>query len=1029
MSGLKNVRFVKASAGSGKTFSVTTSIAKDVKAKEYSADQVLATTFTVKAANELESRIRGKLLEDDDLVGEASKVRDALIGTVNSVCGRLLSEQAIAAGESPNMSVLPDESADLIFNQAISGVLAKHTARMSEQAARLAIQDWPKIVRLIIGCARTSGIGADGLEGSKAHSVEQAKRIYVGGRSITASTYERIVDRYRPVLQSIVDLGRETALEEGHSAAVWDWCNSLLRSSFKTWKDIKSCKLPKWPAQRSRVALEKAAPVEPLYRELSNNYVLFSDELQKEVTDFIGSIFDIVGEAMKEYARYKTEYGLVDFVDQEVKVLDLLDKNEEFRNGLKSRVKAMYVDEFQDTNPVQLAVYLKLADAIDGKTTWVGDPKQAIYRFRGADHAFMSKVMGAIDPANTSNLPYSWRSRRRLVDFASEVFAKVFPDLEAKNEVRLAIADSEKSKESRAGGKIAVWQIESRAQADYTAGLANRIVKGFKAGVWKRYGDVAVLLHDNKECDLLAEELQKRGIPTSIGGTRLRDDLVANLAMSAYRYVYSIRDTIAKAVLETYRPGVNPNGIDDPNVLESYSPLELFEKAVVDWRIDDYVRGSDTPDRGLATIEALRQLYRDYEGTCKVRGISATHAGFIQHFMNTQAKGASAAGCDCVQIHTYHGSKGLEWDTVILGSLNEEPDGSPFGVTGVQLGETDVEKPLANRVVRYIPTPFGDKRSDECGPFKDRGITGYDEMASVELKADAEEKRRLMYVGVTRAKSEVIFAPMLKLNYTRTDPPQLSSKRIQIKWLEQLTPSVPFAALLDTLSATWTIGDKSFDVSMENVPQGELVRIDRRSGLTDQVVPCPDYLKAKVAPSLLEGTETMCVEGDQFVLPGKMKLLEEKFSADLGECFHSYAAVAVSGSDDEELAKSLISRWGVDGIVSADEIVAAGRRLREWIAANLKPKAIHTEIPMSYRHPDGRTSEGLIDMLVEQEDGSIVLIDHKVINDDHAKACVKTYAPQQEVYRNAIMANGMDVAHVYLHLPAQGKLVEIKSAK
>lgn len=261
MSGLKNVRFVKASAGSGKTHSVTTSIAEEVKAKKYSADQVLATTFTVKAANDLESRIRGKLLEDDDLVGEASKVRDALIGTVNSVCGRLLSEQAIAAGESPNMTVLPDESADLIFNQAISGVLASHSARMNEQADRLSIQDWPKIVRRIIGCARTSGVGADGLGDSKSHSVDQAKRVYVGGKSITPSTYQEIVERHRQILQGIVDLGREAALDEGHSAAVWDWCNSLLRSSFKTWKDVKSCKLPKWPAQRSRVALERPLPL------------------------------------------------------------------------------------------------------------------------------------------------------------------------------------------------------------------------------------------------------------------------------------------------------------------------------------------------------------------------------------------------------------------------------------------------------------------------------------------------------------------------------------------------------------------------------------------------------------------------------------------------------------------------------------------------------------------------------------------------------------------------------------------------
>jgi len=1021
MSGLKSVRFVKASAGSGKTYSVTTSIAKEVKEKKYGADQVLATTFTVKAANDLESRIRAKLLEDDTLVEEASKVRDALIGTVNSVCGRLLSEQAIAVGESPNMAVLPDESGDMIFNQAISSVLTRHTAQMNEQAERLSIQNWPKIVRLIIECARTSGIGANELKVSKAYSIEQAKRVYVGGAHVVPAMYQEALDRSREVIEVIVKAG-ESAAAAVKGATFWRWCEILSHVTVRTWKDVKALKVPSWPAKKE--AQRFFASLRPLYDQLTSLDVLKSNELQKEVTDFIERVFDVAAEAMNEYAHYKTEYGLVDFVDQEIKVLEFLDKSEEFREGLRSRVKAMYVDEFQDTNPVQLAVYLKLAETIDGKTTWVGDPKQAIYRFRGADYAFMAKVMDAID-SNTEPLQHSWRSRRLLVDFASEVFAKVFPDLEAKNEVRLGIADSEKEKDTRIGGKIAVWQIESRAQTGYATGLANRIAKGFRDGEWKHYGDVAVLLHDNKECGLLAEELQKRGIPTSIGGTKLRDDLIANLAMCAYRYVYSVNDTIAKAVLEAYRPDVKPDEIDDPNALEAYTPLELFEKAVADWRIDDYVRGTDAPERGLATIEALRQLYRDYEGMCKVRGVSATHAGFIRHFMNTQASGASAAGCDCVQIHTYHGSKGLEWDTVILGSLNEEPDGSPFGVKGVQSGEIDVEKPLANRVVRYIPTPFGDRRSDECGPFKDRGIAGYDEMSSVELEADAEEMRRLMYVGVTRAKSEVIFAPQLKVNYSKTNPTQVSSKTLQVKWMEHLTPDVPFSALLNTLAEKWTIGNKSFDVSMENVPDGELVSVDCRRGLTDKAVTCPGYQKAKVSPSSLAEAATTGVAGRQCPLSGKLEVLKERYSADLGECFHSYAAVAVPGKDDVELAKSLICRWGIDGTVSAEAIVAAGRRLREWIVDNLNPKSIHTEIPMRFNHPNGQASEGFIDMLVEKADGSFVVVDHKVISDHHAETCVKTYAAQQEVYRQAVQADCARVSQIYLHLPAQGRLVEV----
>ena len=382
----------------------------------------------------------------------------------------------------------------------------------------------------------------------------------------------------------------------------------------KTWKDAKKIKLPKWPSPTSTDALAYAARIKPLCDEISNNNIFNSNELRLAVVEYIEAIFEVAEEAMADYAGYKKEYGLVDFVDQEVKVLEQLKGNAEFKASLKERIKAIYVDEFQDTNPVQLAVYLKLDEAVDGVTTWVGDPKQAIYRFRGADPEFMEKVMGAISPENETTLPYSWRSKSTLVSFANELFAKAFPELEKKNAVRLQIDPAEKNKPERQGGTISVWRIGTDKESNYAVLLANRIAEGFAKGAWKHFGDVAVLFHDNKDCDKLAVELQKRGVPTSIGGKKLRDDLIANLAMCAYRYVYAPIDTVAREVLRVYCSGVEVPVIIDPNEIEAYSPIELFEKAIAEWRIGDYVRGSAAPERGLATLEAIRQLIREYEG-------------------------------------------------------------------------------------------------------------------------------------------------------------------------------------------------------------------------------------------------------------------------------------------------------------------------------------------------------------------------------------------------------------------------------
>lgn len=1012
MSGLKDIRFIKASAGSGKTYSITQEIAGEIRRRQCGAEQILATTFTVKAANELASRIRSRLLEED-LSGEAPKVRDALIGTINSVCGRLLAEQAIAAGESPSMTVLSDENVDLIFNQSIADVLEEHSTQVNELADRLSISDWASVVRRIIDCARINGIDEHGLQISRHYSIEQARKIYVGGADIALETYRTILNTHREAIAAFVNAG-EAAAREAQSVTIWKWCRGLLHNDVRTWRDVKALRGAKWPTRPN--GQRYCESLRPVYDQLAGCDMLKSNGLQGDVVMFIGILFSVADKAMSAYARYKKEYGLVDFVDQEIKILELLNESEEFKANLRNRVKAIYVDEFQDTSPVQLAVYLKLAETIAGKTTWVGDSKQAIYRFRGADSAFMSKIMGALVPANTCTLSYSWRSRRNLVDFANEVFAKVFPDLEERGEVRLGLAAGEDARIGRQGGKIGVWQIQSTNSAEYAACLANRITSGFCKGEWKQYADVAVLLHDNSDCARLAEELQKRGVPTSIGGSKLRDDLVANLALCAYRYVYS-HDVVAKAVLDAYRPDVAPTDICDPTVLESYSPLELFEKAVVDWKIDDYARGSASPERELATIEALRQLCREYEGTCKVRGVVATHAGFIEAFMNTAESGASAAGCDCVQIHTYHGSKGLEWKTVILGTLDEKADGSPFGVKGVLQGTADVTNPLAHRTVRYIPAPFGDRRSDECGSFREKGITGFDDMSKEEEVADAEEKRRLMYVGVTRAKGEVVFAPQLKINNR--------GNVIQAHWLESLTPEIPFIQMLSNRDAEWTIGDRTFQVTMEVVSPRDSVEVVVRRRFTDGGVPCPLFEKRKVAPSSLEGGGTCGTRGRESLLGTCMSLKKGEYSSGLGVCVHSYLAVTVPDMDDRTLAEELITRWGVGDILSVDALVMAGVRLRDWIRQTFDPKTIQTEVPMHFNHPNGQVSEGFIDMLVEKGDGSFVIIDHKVIGDHAVAECVKMYAPQQEIYRNAVQAACGLVSHVYLHMPVQGKVVEV----
>ena len=98
-------------------------------------------------------------------------------------------------------------------------------------------------------------------------------------------------------------------------------------------------------------------------------------------------LFDIAIEALREYDAYKKRRGLIDYTDMEVLVKRLLEK-ETVQEVLREELDLLMVDEFQDTSPIQLEIFLKLSQ-LATYSVWVGDPKQSIYGFRGAEPRLM----------------------------------------------------------------------------------------------------------------------------------------------------------------------------------------------------------------------------------------------------------------------------------------------------------------------------------------------------------------------------------------------------------------------------------------------------------------------------------------------------------------------------------------------------------------------------------------------------------------------------------------------------------------
>ena len=166
-----NINTVVASAGTGKTTHIVGRIAEEVNTRP--PEEIVATTFTVKAADELIERTRARLFRDGAW-NQAARLLGARFGTINSVCGQIVSEHALALGRSPRADVIPEDGISRIFMTAANAAIELHAPVLNRLADAMGASepkrnaqdaeraDWRTKVRRIIELARSNGLDAEG---------------------------------------------------------------------------------------------------------------------------------------------------------------------------------------------------------------------------------------------------------------------------------------------------------------------------------------------------------------------------------------------------------------------------------------------------------------------------------------------------------------------------------------------------------------------------------------------------------------------------------------------------------------------------------------------------------------------------------------------------------------------------------------------------------------------------------------------------------------------------------------------------
>ncbi len=826
----EHLTLVGASAGSGKTYRLTEEVTAAIAPGDGAIDLegLVAVTYTKRAAAELSARIRRALVEKG-AHARAQRLPLAYLGTVHSVCLRLLQEFAIDAGLSPHVDVVPGSEARLLRQALEWGLEPAFRRRVQLLADRLQIRwnpitqrtDWLSPVEDVMTLARSNRIdpgalaamgersaaGLLALLGTPSHDGEALDAALLGALESATRALAKIDDGQNNTCDA-----RQTIVE-------------ALRIAKKRpldWSD--------W-AKLAKVAPGKAAKAAVLPLVAVASRVGEHPRLHAELREYTRSVSAAASAGLAAYDTWKKRRRVVDYVDMIDRALTLVEQTE-VKGELRDRIRLLVVDEFQDTSPVQLALFVRL-HALAERSTWVGDRKQCIFEFAGADPTLMEAIAKWVEDegGTTEQLPMNRRSRPELVDACSHVFAAAF----ARHGYRPGEVDVKPArvtpKALESLPPLGYWALGVKNQEDEADAIAEGVRRLIAAPRDTpvvdratdevrdlRPGDVALLVATNAEAERVAKALFARGVRATLAQAGLLATPEGTLVDAALRVLVDPRDELARATIDTLTgfDGRDPEAwlnarmgeaasrraakergeghVAAPSSmlvarlqrlapeLEGASPSEALDRVLTVLDVATIACRWPDPDQRLANLDALRAMAAAYEERCSRDRGGATLAGLLRYFdeaaevvlVRDEERASDeqhvGTGDGAVTVLTYHRAKGLEWPVVILGSLNKSERRNAFEVSPeTDRPEFDPDDPLAGRWIRYWAWPFGGQKKTPLAESAALSPEG----RAVALREE-RERVRLLYVGFTRARDHLILA-------ART-----SSKGPVVQWLDEL---------------------------------------------------------------------------------------------------------------------------------------------------------------------------------------------------------------------------------------------------